>query len=672
MTILLVFLALLFSLLCAYFQYFYKSAIASRITYLLASLRFVTVFALLFLLINPTVKRSVYEIEKTPLPIIVDNSSSITELKANQTALELFKKLNENTALKDKFAVQNFKFDNDVISSNTFDFKGKQTNIEQVAKHLKSTYKNKVYPTILISDGNQTVGNDYVFGFDSSNKVYPLILGDTTSFLDLKVSQINVNKYAFQKNKFPVEVMLQYSGNKKVNANFSVSKGKSIVAKQAVVLSPANRSATINVVLPAEQIGLQLYRASINSSEIEKNTYNNTKNFAVEVIDQRTNIALIATINHPDIGAIKRAIETNLQRKVTILSPSALKSFADYNVLILYQPTAEFKDIFERNKLAKLNNFIITGTHTDFNFLNQQQATFRFKMSNQKEDYLADYKSDFNLFSIDDIGFKDFPPLQNPYGTIELVGASNVFLQSKIRNISTNSPLFSFVENQNSRSAYLFGENIWKWRLISHVENKNYDKFDVFLDKTIQFLASNDSKKSLVVNHENYYNSGDAIEITAQYFNKNYEFDEQARLSIAVTNKNTKQTKSYDLLKATNVFKVNLDGLTAGQYTFSVRELNSNSVYSSFFEILDFNIEKQFVRPDVLKLEQLAAQTNGTAFMPNQVEILIEKLVKDEDYKPIQKAIVTVTPIIDLIWLLIVIAMALASEWFIRKYHGML
>jgi hypothetical protein len=41
------------------------------------------------------------------------------------------------------------------------------------------------------------------------------------------------------------------------------------------------------------------------------------------------------------------------------------------------------------------------------------------------------------------------------------------------------------------------------------------------MDKTIQYLASSSSKKALVVNHESFYNSGDAIEITAQYFNKN-------------------------------------------------------------------------------------------------------------------------------------------------------
>ncbi len=79
----------------------------------------------------------------------------------------------------------------------------------------------------------------------------------------------------------------------------------------------------------------------------KKTPINNTKNFAVEVIDQKTNMAIVSAINHPDIAALKRAIETNAQRKVTIVKPNDIKSLQDYNVLILYQPNSEFKSVFD-------------------------------------------------------------------------------------------------------------------------------------------------------------------------------------------------------------------------------------------------------------------------------------------------------------------------------------
>ena len=671
-TILLLLLSLLIAGGLSFFQYYYKAKTKSKVNLVLAFLRFLSIFGILLLLINPIITRKTLETIKTPLPIVVDNSSSIVDLKANESALELYKKLSQNKELRDKFDIQSYRFDNEFEQSEEYDFKGSQTNLDEVAKNLKSIYKNTCFPTVLITDGNQTSGNDFVYSFDANNAVYPLIVGDTTKFLDLKVNQLNVNKYAFHKNKFPVEVFLQYSGNKSINTDFRISQGNSVLVKQSISFSPSKKTAIVNVLIPAEKVGLQIFKATISSKEKEKNTYNNTKNFAVEIIDQKTNVAIVSAINHPDIGALKRAIESNAQRKVTIVKSNSISILQDYSVLILYQPTTEFKSVFESNKLAGINTFIITGTNTDFNFLNQQQSNLVFKMSGQKEEYLAGFNSQFNLFAIDNLGFENFPPLQNAFGTVTTNGTVSTLLTSKIRNIETNSPLLAFAENQGKRSAFLLGENLWKWRLQSHVDNQSFEKFDVFVDKIIQFLASSDSKKSLVVNHESFYNSGEAIEISAQYFNKNYEFDEKARLTISVTNTKTKQTKNYDLLKGNNFYKVNLDGLSAGAYNFSVKELNSKTTYSSQFEILDFNIEKQFVNPDVEKLSLLAIQTQGKVHYPNQVNALIKSLLENEKYKAIQKEIVAKTPLIDWTWLLVLIAISLASEWFIRKYNGML
>jgi hypothetical protein len=671
-TILLLLLSLLIAGGLSFFQYLYKVKNKSNVYLYLTFLRFLSIFSILLLLINPIITTNKLEIIKTPLPIVVDNSSSISFLNAKENAMEVAEKLTSNSAIKEKFEVQSYLFDTDFRQSDSLTFKGNQTNLDLVAKNLKSIYKNSFYPTVIITDGNQTSGNDYVYSFDENNKVYPLVLGDTTKVLDLKINQLNVNRYAFLKNKFPVEVFLQYSGDKNVTANFSIAQGNEVLHKESISFSSSKKTAVVNVLLPADKVGLQIFRAKIESKENEKNTFNNIKNFAVEVIDQKTTVAIVSAITHPDIGVLKRAIESNLQHKVVLLKPNEVKSLQDYNVLVLYQPTSAFKSVFEANKIANLNTFIITGTATDFSFLNQEQNNFVFKMSGQEEDYLAGFDSQFNLFAVDNLGFENFPPLQNSYGSITPNGEVNVLLSARIRNIDTKAPLLSFTENQGKRSAYLFGENSWKWSMQSHINNQSFEKYDVFINKIIQYLASNNAKKSLVVNHENFYNSGEAIEITAQYFNKNYDFDEKANLTIAVTNAKTKQTKNYDLLKGNNTYKVNLDGLLAGSYNFSVKELNSKTSYSGHFEILDFDIEKQFVNPDVQKLKQLAVQTKGEDLYPNQIDELIKTLLENEEYKAVQKDIVTKSPLIDWKWLLVLIAVFLSTEWFVRKYNGML
>ena len=671
-TILLLILSVIIAAGLSFYQYLYKVKNQSKLYWFLAFLRFISLFSIFLLLINPIISRKITEIKKTPLPIVIDNSKSISELKATKEASELYQKISENKAIAEKYDVQLFSFDDEFQSLEQLDFKGNQSHIDGVAKNLKQLYRNTNYPVVLFTDGNQTMGNDYVFSFQENTSVLPVVLGDTTTVFDLKINQINVNKYAFLKNKFPVEVFLQYNGNQAISTTFSIQNGNQTIHKQTVSFSKDKRAQSISVLLNADKVGIAKYKAVISSNIKEKNTVNNAKNFAVEVTDQRSEIALISAINHPDLGALKRSIETNQQRKVSILKPDEVKSLQNYNILILYQPITSFKAVFEQNKVAQINTFIITGTATDFNFLNQVQNDLLFKMSAQKEDYLATFDSNFNLFSQANIGFENFPPLEHKFGTIAAKSNVNTLLFARIRNVQLQNPLLTFTENGSKRNAYLLGENIWKWRLENNLNKKSFEDFDLFTDKIIQFLVTNASKKNLNVTYESFYNSGESIEITAEYFNKNYEFDDKAQLTIQVVNSKTKASKKYDLLKATNSYKVNLDGLEAGNYTFKVTEKQSNSSFSGSFEVLDFEIEKQFVNPDKSRLEQLASNTNGTVFYPNQIENLIKSLLENENYIPTQKETIKKSPLIDWIWLLLIAVFALTSEWFIRKYNGLL
>jgi hypothetical protein len=671
-TIFLLILSVVIAGSLSFYQYLYKVKNKSKLNLFLTFLRFVSYFTVFLLLINPIISRKTLETSKTPLPIFFDNSQSISELEATENTTKIYKALSENSKLKDKFEVQTYLFDNEIYQDKALDFKGKQTKIDQVAKDIKQLYKAPLFPVILVTDGNQTQGSDYIYSFQSNANVFPVIVGDTTEVEDLKINQVNVNKYAFLKNKFPIEVFAQYNGQKAISATVSISENGSTIFKSTIAFSAKQKVKTVNALLNANSIGVKKYKVSISSNLTEKNKTNNNKYFAVEVLDQRKEIALISSINHPDLGAIKRSIEANQQRKVTILKPKGINDLSKYNACIFYQPTNEFSSIISQAKKLGLNAFFITGKSTDFNVMNQSQTDLTFKMTNQKENYVANYNEQFNLFAQEDINFEYFPPLENGFGSVKTNSNVSVLLGSKINRIDVENPMLCFSENGANRNAYLLGENIWKWRIESHVKTKEFTEFDTFMDKIVQFLTTNSSKKSLVVTHESFYNSGEPIEITAQFFNKNYEFDENAKLSIALQNKTKNTSKTYDFLKGNNEYKLSLDNLEAGNYSFTVTEKNSNTKYSSSFEILDFEIEKQFVNADKSRLEQLAQNTSGKAFYPTNIDALVDSLLANDNYKAIQKEIVKKSPLIDWVWLMVLLAIALASEWFVRKYNGLL
>ena len=79
-TVIYMILAGIGALLLALFQYFYKTKSMSKISMLFAFLRFITVFSVLLLLINPKFTQTTFSTEKPNLVIAVDNSSSIKHL----------------------------------------------------------------------------------------------------------------------------------------------------------------------------------------------------------------------------------------------------------------------------------------------------------------------------------------------------------------------------------------------------------------------------------------------------------------------------------------------------------------------------------------------------------------------------------------------------------------
>lgn len=649
-------------------------------TLFLAFLRFISVFTILLLLVNPIISRKANEIEKIPLPIIIDNSNSVALLEDTNKVVELYNSILNNKGLNEKFAVQFYTFDEELKASKNINFKGKQTRIDNVAIELKQLYHNKKYPVVLFTDGNQTQGNDYVYTFSENISVNPIILGDTTTVVDLKVGQINVNKYAFLKNKFPIEIFLEYNGNQAVESTFSILQENQIVFKEKVRFTKGKRAITVNALLPANKVGIQKYTAVISPLSIEKNKTNNSKFFAVEVLDQRSEVALISDMVHPDISALKRSIEGNEQRKVTILKvndPSISEQAKQnneldkYNLFIIYQPNSKFSTVFNHIKKTNSNSFIITGKNTDFNFLNGIKDNFDFQSTNQTENYSANFNSAFTNFSQENIGFDNFSPLENKFVTIIPKTKIETLLFARVRNVTLETPLLAFTEVNKQRTSYLFGENIWKWRSESYLAKNDFNDFDVFIDKTIQYLVSNDTKKSLVVEHENFYKTGENISIKAQYFNKNYEFDADALLEITLVNKATKKSLKYNFIKTNTDFEVVFNDLGAGNYSFTVKETKQKDIYNGSFEVLEYNSEKQFVNPNKDQLTQLAKNTNGNVFYPNQIAKLIDILTKDEQYKPIAKEVVQKSPLIEIKWLLILLVITLATEWFVRKYNGL-
>jgi hypothetical protein len=669
-TIIYIIIALLASSAVSWFLYFYKQKERRKIDYLLFGLRAISVFLLLLLLINPAVERKEITNEKPILSVLVDNSLSIKHFQRENVVSTIVDDIKTNTSISDKFNVQFYQFGNSLEILDTLPFSENQTNIYKAISGVEAIHKNEISPVVLISDGNQTNGNLYPY-ISTKKNVFPIVIGDTVTQTDLRITQLNVNKYSYLKNKFPVEITVLYDGDKGVSSQLVIDyKGKPIYRKNLIFNSDKNVQ-TIATTINSTKEGVQYYRAYVKLIDGEKNVENNAKSFSVEVLNEQTKILLLTSVLHPDIGAFKKAIETNKQRSVTIRKIKDLKeNIAEYQLVMLYQPTVEFQSIFEKIQKEKSNYFVITGATTNWNFLNEMQPNYYKKSIKQTEAYGANFNRGFLTFGQKDISFESFSPLKDAFGKITMKTKFDALLHQSISGIATQTPLLATFENENQKSAVLFGEGIWKWRASSFINTNSFQDFDAFLGNLLQYIASTKKRDRLSLNYEKLFTANSPIVVSAFYVDKNYQFDSRAILNVSLRNTDTNVKQNIPFSLQNNSFEAVIENLPSGNYQFDVGVENQSIKRSGQFKITKYQIEEQFTKANQEAMRLLANNTKGKLYYETNANELMKDLIFDERYNIIQKSKTIQQYLIEWKFLLFLAIFFFSVEWFIRKYIG--
>ena len=665
--------SVILALLVALFQYLHKSN-HNNIKWYLAILRFVTIFLLLLLLVNPKFDKDLVKNIKPTLVLAVDNSQSIKYLNKDSLSKFSVQTLLGSSELSEKFEIIAYTFGEHLNQSSVVNFDEEKTNINKALQDIQAIFESQISPIVLISDGNQTIGTNYVNKSKKINKaVFPLVLGDTMNMSDLKIQKINNNKYTYLNNKFPVEIICSYVGNKTVSSNLIISSENNIIHKEQINFSSDNNSKIITPLIKSSKVGRQSYKVYLKPIQNEKNKINNFKKFSIETIDQFSKVAIISTMSHPDIGALKTSIETNKQRSVEVFSPNEYISSKNvYSVVILYQPNIKFKRVFDLIQKMNNNTLIVGGTSTDWTFLNEIQSDFFLEISRKEELVKGQINTDFTSFDISAYNFKSYPPLNTKFGEISINSKFETLLNKYRDDKFISDPLWFTFENNESRNSVILGEDLWKWRMQSFIQESNFITFDSFISKTIQYLDDKKQNNRLVIDYKSIYDGKQDLLITAQYYNKNYELDLNAEISVKFKNNITGDLIEVPMNINTYFYEIDLNILESGSYSFEVNVNNEMHNKSGIIEILEFNIEEQLVNVNIDDLKQLSVDTGGKLFSSSQVNELIKQLISDIRFKSIQKTTKKSVHLLDITLVLFLLFTSISLEWFIRKYNGLI
>ena len=663
-------LGLILSIFLGYYLYYYKVKQPTKINLLLAIIRSFVFFLIGLLLINPSIPEEVLFSQKTMLSVLVDNSSSIKYFKKDSLINHILEGLKNDKKINKKFNIDYYSFGNKFQLSDTFNFNDNQTDISIPLKKITRIQKNRNSPIVLISDGNQTIGNDYLYT-KIKEPVFPIVIGDTSKYKDVKISQINVNRYSFINNKFPVETILQYDGVQPVRLRYSIENNGKIIYTKIIKFTEKNNSRILKTFIKASQEGLNVYKSKIQYLANEKNKANNYKNFSVEVNNKQSKILIVSSFYHPDLGALKKAIERDKQRKVNIeIIKSKKHQINDYQLIILYQPDEKFSLLLKQLNSNKLSFMLITGSKTDWSFINNESLGITKKNINQLENYSASFNNSFFTFSQKNIGFENFPPLLDYFGELNIMIPHQTLLFQNINGYSSQRPLLVTANENNQKKIFLFGEGIWKWRSSSFQKKNSFINFDKFIGSIVQYASNKKIRDRLDIDIKPSYNINSKILISAFYIDENFQFDNRATLLFTVLNKNTKEKKILPFSLSDSSYQLYLNSLDSGKYEYTVSVNEQDISKKGNFVVNDFLVEEQFTSANSNKLGLLAKKTKGELYFEDNYNLLIDKLVNDDQFQIEQKSKQISSNLINKTWMMLVIVTLLSIEWIIRKYIG--
>jgi len=662
--------SLVLSSLFGYFQYYYRVKQPAKINLLLAIIRSLVFFLVLILLVNPSITKKVLSSQKTKLSVLVDNSSSIKFFKKDSLITHILGSLKNDKKLNDNFKINYYSFGSTFKLSDTFSFDEYQTDISVPLERISKLQNNTIHPIILISDGNQTIGNDYQYT-SINDPVFPIVVGDTSMNNDVRISQINVNRYSFINNKFPIETILQYEGIQPVKLRYSIENNGKVIFSKLLNFSEKNNSQILRNYIKATQEGFNLFTSKIEYLKNEKNIVNNSKSFQVNVINKQSQILIVSSFYHPDLGALKKAIESDKQRKVSIkIIGNDDIQINDYQLIVLYQPTKEFDSLLNQLNSNKSSFFMITGSKTDWSYINNKSLGINKKYINQLEKYTPIFNTSFLTFSQKNIGFENYPPLSDYFGEVLISIPHQTLLFQNINGYLSQMPLLINSNENNQKKVFLFGEGIWKWRSSSFQTYNTFKYFDRFIGNIIQYASNNKIRDRLDIDIKSSYNINSEISINAFYVDENYQFDNRATLLFTLLNKNTNQKRTLPFSLSNASYQLNLSSLNPGKYEYIISVDGQNISKKGKFVVNDFFVEKQFTRANSDKLDLLAKKTKGELYFEDNYNLLVDRLVNDKKFEIQNRSIEIISNPINFRWIMILLIFLLSIEWLIRKYMG--
>lgn len=669
-------------LLCAWLLYSKRSPWPKSMNYLLAALRFVVVSFLCFLLLGPMVRHANNTTVPPTVVLAVDDSQSVAlftdSLQLAQAEQGLEQVLTRLQAQGYRTEIRTLTAGRAPQRLSEVNYGAETSNLSSLLAGVQEDYaEQNLAGVVLLSDGivNQGLSPTYA---NYSYPVYPVAVGDTIPKKDVLVASLRYNKVNYSGNRFPLEVELQQEGFGGTPVTVTLQENGKTIESKTVTLKPDQPFQQVPFQVLANGLGKRHYEIQVQPLEGEFTTLNNTKHAYIDVVKGKIKVLVAAAAPHPDVKAIRAAIESNENYETSLFIPglSPLKQ-QDYDVAVLHQLPGRVAGGEEALNLVRQKNLpalYVLGPQSDLNDFNRLKVGLNVSSSGQADEVTVAPNANFNTFMLPEQAqerLQQYPPARVPFGDIHLAPNAEAVLYQQVGRVRTNKPLLVIQTAGEKRNATMLASGTWQWRIVEAAQNEEAQVYDKLITNLIQLLSAPRNKKRLnVYPEETEYTSSDEVRFNAEAYNEALEPIYGQNITLQVKDEEG-LIKSFNFANSEKQPSVNIGTLDGGRYTYSASAIINGQPQQDEgeFVVEELQLEALNAVADHNLLYQLASNTNAKLYYPSQLQQLEQDILKANNRDMIYSS-EELSDLVDMKWLFFLVLGLVCIEWAVRKYNG--
>ncbi|MEQ9231313.1 MAG: hypothetical protein RIF46_11580, partial [Cyclobacteriaceae bacterium] len=451
--------------------------------------------------------------------------------------------------------------------------------------------------------------------------VYTLGLGDTIPQRDVAITNVRSNRVAYSGNEFPIQVEIAGEGFVGRQAEIRITEAGNLIESRTTEINLSENEFTFFAT--ATEAGLRHYTITVTEFDGEITFENNKHELFIEILESKKRVLISGLSPHPDMRAIRSALEVTGNYDI-VLNIQGIHQPPDnkqFDVQILFDGVSAMP--------GSSGNWVI---NSNMSGLHMSSVPFvKFTPEGVPDNVTPSLNPAFSKFKLqrEPNRLRDYPPLRAPFGSYELVGPYEVLFYQQVGSVVTDKPLIAVYDDGNKRQVLSVGLGIWQWRLQESARNDEAELFTEIVQKLVQFLSINDTKKQFSVDRSrDLFTQGEVVTFDVEIYDDIFEPIEGQPYSVEVVDE-SENSQLFEFVYGTANDVARTTPFEPGTYSYRAKTQVGDKTLRDQGEFLvnALQLEQRSLTADHNLLRRVSEKSGGEYFHLSALNSLRQKLL---------------------------------------------